>query len=229
METPQDSRQSFEKPPSPGVEEDQEQQHGGNAVVSEALEEGIDKKGLVLSWLAQGGFDQGELSESELAGGEPAQEEPPQINLTGEATGGAEEGEKKEEEMEERHAGDGASGSEDDNIQPGGQGSNDQPQPQPQRDPELPEFIINQEVLNRLAYQRYRRTRFTHSQLHDLERLFQETRYPSLRARRDLARWMGVDECDVQNWFQMRRTLFHRNRRLVMFCELPPLPQSDSP
>ncbi|XP_021009733.1 rhox homeobox family member 2-like [Mus caroli] len=227
METPQDNLQSIQKPPSLGAEEDQEQQPGGKAVVSGAPEERIDKKELVLSWLAQGEFDQGEGAQGEVAGGEQAQEEPAPLSPAQEATGGGEEGENKEGEMEGRYAGDGASSSEDDSIlEEGGENSDQQ---SPQQDAASPDSIRNPRVLNRLAQLRYRRTRFTHSQLHDLERLFQETRYPSLRARRDLARWMGVDECDVQNWFRMRRALFQRNRRVLMFCELPPLPQSDSP
>nr|pir placenta specific-homeobox protein - mouse [Mus musculus] len=226
METPQDSRQSIQKPPSPAAEEDKEEQPGGNAVVSGAPEERIDKKELVLNWLAQGEFDQGEGLRARLLEVSRLKK-----SLSIESSSGSHwrrrGGRKKEGEMEGRHAGDGASSSEDDSIlEEGGQNIDQQP---PQQEAASPDSIRNPHVLNRLAQLRYRRTRFTHSQLHDLERLFQETRYPSLRARRDLARWMGVDECDVQNWFRMRRALFQRNRRVLMFCELPPLPQSDSP
>ena len=58
---------------------------GGNAVVSGAGEEGGDKKGLVLSALAQGGLDQGERTEREVPGSKRAQEEPAQCSLTQEA------------------------------------------------------------------------------------------------------------------------------------------------
>ncbi|XP_034341095.1 uncharacterized protein LOC117694355 [Arvicanthis niloticus] len=227
METPQDSRQSFQKPLSLGAEEDQEQQHGGNAVVSEAGEEG-DKKPLVLGGLAQGGLDQGELTQGEVAGGKRAQEEPAQFSLTQEARGVGEEGEKKEEEMEGRHAGDRASGTEDDNIQrEGGEGSNDQQEPQ--QEAAIPENNRCQQAGNSPGHLQNRRTKFTHSQLRDLERLFQETRFPSLRVRRDVARWMGVEESDVQDWFKMRRSLFRRSSRLLMFCELPPIPENNDP
>nr|XP_034341880.1 rhox homeobox family member 2-like [Arvicanthis niloticus] len=220
METPQDSRQSFQKPLSLGAEEDQAQQHGGNAVVSEAGEEG-DKKPLVLGGLAQGGLDQGELTQGEVAGGKRAQEEPAQFSLTQEARGVGEEGEKKEEEMEGRHAGDHASGTEDDNIQrEGGEGSNDQQEPQ--EEDEILEHIRYQQAWNNQALEQYSQTRFTQSQLRALERLFRESRYPSLRARRDLARSMGVEEYDVMNWFRMRRSLYQRNRRLLMLYYLSP-------
>lgn len=154
---------------------------GGNAVVSGAPEERIDKKELVLNWLAQGEFDQGEGAQGEVAGGEQAQEEPAPLSPAQEATGGEEEGENKEGEMEGRHAGDGASGPEDDNIQEEG-GENIDQQP-PQQEAAIPEGMRNPQAGNYLAHQRTRRTRFTHSQLRDLERLFQENRFPSLRVR----------------------------------------------
>ncbi|XP_052027827.1 rhox homeobox family member 2-like [Apodemus sylvaticus] len=233
METPQDSRQPSQRPLSLGAENDQEQQHGGNAVVSRAGEEGGDKKGLVLSGFAQGGLDQGERTEREVAGSKRVQEEPAQCSLPQEAAGVGEEGGKKEEEMEGRHDGDGASSSEDDDLnirQEDRQSNRDQQQPEPAAPiPELIRNDLNQQAGNCLAHQRNRRTRFTHSQLHDLERLFQETRFPSLRVRRDLARWMGVDESDVHDWFKMRRSLFRRHSRLLMFCEPPQVPESDSP
>ncbi|XP_021008291.1 rhox homeobox family member 2-like [Mus caroli] len=227
METPQDNLQSIQKPPSLGAEEDQEPQPGGKAVVSEAGEEGIDKKERVMSGLAQGGLDQGDGAQGEVAGGEQAQEEPAPLSPAQEATGGGEEGENKEGEMEGRHAGDGASGPEDDNIQEEG-GENRDQQP-PQQEAASPEGMRNPQAGNSLAHQRTRRIRFTHSQLRDLERLFQENRFPSLRVRRDLARWMGVDESDVQEWFKMRRALFRRHSRLMMFCELPPITENNSP
>ncbi|XP_052027842.1 rhox homeobox family member 2-like [Apodemus sylvaticus] len=228
METPQDSRQPFQRPLSLGAEGDQEQQHGGNAVVSEAGDEGGDKKGLVLSALAQSGLDQGECVEGEVPGGKLAQEEPAQCSVTQEAAGVGEEGGKKEEEMEGRHDGDGASSSEDDVIEQEGVQSRRDHQ-QPQGEAAIPEGSRNNRVRIRMVHHPYRSFRFTHSQLQDLERLFQESHYPTLRARRNLARSMGVDESDVHNWFRMRRCLFQRNRRRIMLCELPPIPESDSP
>lgn len=166
MDTPQDSCQSFQKPLSLGAEVDPEQQHGGNAVVSEAGEEGNQSQRLVVR-LLQGGLDQGEPAQGQLTGGKLAQEEPAQFSLTQGARGVGEEGEK----MEGRHAGDGASGPEDDNIQQeGGQRSNDQEQPQ--QETAIPEGSRSQQTGNSLAHQLYSHTRFTPSQLRDLERLF---------------------------------------------------------
>ncbi|GAB1302722.1 Homeobox protein GPBOX [Apodemus speciosus] len=229
METPEDSSRSFQRPLTLGAEEEQEQQHGRNAVVSGAGEEGGETKGLVLSGPAQGGLDQGELAEGQVAEGKGAQEEPAQPSLSQRAAGVGEEGEEKEEEMEGRRDGDEASGPEDDTIdQEDGQNDRDQPQPPPlARIPVLIRNDFNQQAGNFVAHQRGRRSRFTHAQLHDLERLFQETRFPSLRVRRDFARWMGVDESDVQEWFKMRRALFRRHSRLLMFCEPPLNPERD--
>ncbi|GAB1302723.1 Homeobox protein GPBOX [Apodemus speciosus] len=196
METPEDSRPSFQRPLTLGAEEEQEQQHGRNAVVSGAGEEGGEKKGLVLSGLAQGGLDQGELTEGQVAEGKGAQEEPAQSSLPQRAAGVGEEGEEKEEEMEGRHDGDGASSSKDDTInQEGGQSRSDHQQPQ--REAAIPEGSRNQAAGTGLADQRNSLTIFTHSQLRDLERLFQKTHYPCLRVRKDLARCMGVEECAV--------------------------------
>ncbi|XP_052026054.1 rhox homeobox family member 2-like [Apodemus sylvaticus] len=224
METPQDNP----NPLSLGAENDQEQQHGGNAVVSRAGEEGGDKKGLVLSGLAQGGLDQGERTEHEVAGGKRVQEEPAQCSVTQEAAGVGEEGGKKEEEMEGRHDGDGASSSEDDMMeQEGVQSRRDHQQPQGKA--AIPEGSRHQVAGMRPAHQRYRLNIFTHCQLHELERLFKESHYPSFRVRRNLARSMGVDEYDVVNWFRMRRYLFKCDMKQIMLRELPPLPESDSP
>ncbi|XP_052026285.1 rhox homeobox family member 1-like [Apodemus sylvaticus] len=196
METPQDSRQPFQRPLSLGAENDQEQQHGGNAVVSGAGEEGGDKKGLVLSALAQGGLDQGECVEGEVPGGKLAQEEPAQCSVTQEAAGVGEEGGKKEEEMEGRHDGDWASTPEDDAIeQEGVQNRSDHQQPQGEA--AIPEGNGNNGARITMVHHRFRSSRFTPSQLQDLERLFQESQYPTLHVRRDLASSMGVDESYV--------------------------------
>ncbi|GAB1302724.1 Homeobox protein GPBOX [Apodemus speciosus] len=167
-----------------------------NTVVSGAGEEGGEKKGLVLSGLAQGGLDQGKLAEGQVAGVKRAQEEPAQSSLPQRAAGVEDEGEEKEEEREGRRDGDGASSSEDDMIdQKCGQSRSNHKQPQ--REAAIPEGSRNQAAGTRLADQSYSHTIFTHSQLRDLKRLFQQTHYPCLRARKDLARCMGVEECAV--------------------------------
>ncbi|XP_076417568.1 uncharacterized protein LOC102910231 isoform X2 [Peromyscus maniculatus bairdii] len=159
-----------------GANEDQEQQCDENAVVLKAGEEG-GKKGLVQSELAQGELDQGELALSELPPSKPVQEELAESDLAQESTGMVEE-ENKEEEMEGAHAGDGSSGPMDKGIQAeGGHGSS--VQKQPQQEAAMPEGTKSLQAGDRLPFQR--RTRFTQSQLQELERLFEETRFPSFQ------------------------------------------------
>uniref|UniRef100_A0A8C2QC11 Homeobox domain-containing protein n=1 Tax=Cricetulus griseus TaxID=10029 RepID=A0A8C2QC11_CRIGR len=215
METRQDNCHGSNKMLGLGAAEDQEQQHGGNAMVLKAEEEG-GKKGLVESKLAQGELDQGELALGNLAPGKRAQKEPAQLGLAEEAAAVAEEGENREE-MGGRQAGDGSSSPVAKGIQgEGGHGGCDQQQPQ--QEAVMPEGSRSLQAVNRRPVQR--RTRFTLFQLQDLEHLFQETRYPSLRARKDLARWMGVPEADVQDWFRNRRAIFRRNGRISMLSDI---------
>ncbi|XP_059107522.1 rhox homeobox family member 2-like [Peromyscus eremicus] len=235
METPQGCCHSFNKMLSPGADEDQEQQHGENEIVPKAEEEG-GKKGLVQSELAQGELAQGVLAQGELDQGElalgalapskPAQEELAQSGLTQEATGVVEAGENEEEEMEGGHSGDGSSGPMEKGIQAEG-GHGGSVQQQPQQEAAMPEGTKSLQAGDRQPFQR--RTRFTQSQLQDLERLFKETPYPSLRARKDLARWMGVPEADVLEWFRNRRAIFRRSNRMVGLIDAPPGPQNNDP
>ncbi|XP_052605526.1 rhox homeobox family member 2-like [Peromyscus californicus insignis] len=225
METRQGCCHSFNKMLSPGADEHQEQQHGEIAMVLKAEEEG-GKKGLVQSELAQGELGQGELALGELAQSKPAQEELAQSGLTQEATGVVEEGENEEEEMEGGQAGDGSSGPMDKGIQADG-GHDGSVQQQPQQEAAMPEGTKSLQTRDRQPFRR--RTRFTQSQLKDLERLFQENRYPSLRARKDLARWMGVPEADVLDWFRTRRALFRRSNRMEGLIDAPPGRQNNDP
>ncbi|XP_076417890.1 uncharacterized protein LOC143270746 isoform X2 [Peromyscus maniculatus bairdii] len=202
-----------------GADEQQEQQHGENAVVLKAGEKG-GKRGLVQSEL-----DQGELDQGELAPSTPAQEELAQSGLVQEATGVVEEGENKEE-MEGAHAGDGSSGPMDKGIQAeGGHGSS--VQQQPQQEAAMPEGTKSLQAGERLSFQSH--TRFTKSQLQVPDRLFKETCYPSFQVRKDLARWMDVSEADVLDWFGTRRGSFRRSNRMVMLINAPPGPQNNDP
>ncbi|XP_076418385.1 uncharacterized protein LOC143270921 [Peromyscus maniculatus bairdii] len=154
-----------------GADEQQEQQRAGeNAVVLKAGEKG-GKKGLVQSKLAQGELDQGELVPSK-----PAQKDLAQSDLAQEATGVVEEGENKnKEEMEGAHAGDGSSGPMDKGIQAeGGHGSS--VQQQPQQEVAMPEGTKSLQAGDFQSH-----TRFTKSQLQDLERLFEENHFPSFQ------------------------------------------------
>ncbi|XP_051034409.1 rhox homeobox family member 2 [Phodopus roborovskii] len=58
------------------------------------------------------------------------------------------------------------------------------------------------------------RHRFTQWQLEELERIFQTNRFLSIEARKQLARWMGVNEARVKRWFQKRREQYRRYKRL---------------
>ncbi|XP_057616744.1 homeobox protein Rhox5-like [Chionomys nivalis] len=224
METRKDCSNTFSAMRDLGADGDQEQQHGGNAMVLKAGEEG-GKKGLEQSKPTEGELDEGKPAPGELAEGKLAQEEPAQCSLAQEATEEVEEGEIKEEEMGGGHAAAGSSGPVDNEAhEEGGHGGSvDQQQPQPEA--AMPEGTNSPQTGERLPVKR--RTRFTLSQLQDLEQLFQENRHPSLRMRKDLARWLGVSEADVQDWFRNRRAVHRRNTRLLVLCNTPPAPENN--
>ncbi|XP_021482729.1 homeobox protein aristaless-like 4 [Meriones unguiculatus] len=54
------------------------------------------------------------------------------------------------------------------------------------------------------------RHRFTQFQLQELERIFERNHYPNAAARKELARWIGVTETRVQNWFKSRRAKYRK-------------------
>ncbi|XP_076417633.1 paired box protein Pax-7-like isoform X2 [Peromyscus maniculatus bairdii] len=143
--------------------------------------------------------------------------------LAQEATGVVEEGEKEEEEIEGAHAGDGSSGPMDKGIQAeGGHGSS--VQQQPQQEAAMPEGTKSLQAGDFQSH-----TRFTQSQLQDLEHLFEENHFPSFQVRKALARSMGVTKEDVQEWFRTRRAIFRRSNRMVVLIHAPPGPQNNDP
>lgn len=150
-------------------------------MVLKAGEEG-GKKGLEQSNPTQGELDEGKLAPGELAEGKLAQEEPAQGSLAQEAREEVEEGEIKEEEMGGGHAAAGSSGPVDNEVhEEGGHGAGSLDQQQPQPEAAMPEGTNRPQTGERLPVKR--RTRFTLSQLQDLEQLFQENRHPSLHMR----------------------------------------------
>lgn len=147
-------------------------------MVLESGEEGA-KTGLVQGDFAQGELDQVKLAQGELAQGKLAQEELPQVSQPLKATEVVQKGEKKEAMGEQ--AAEGASGFVDKKIHKE-EVSGNSDQEQPKQEAAMPEGSGNpSRAVARVPPRR--RHRFTLSQLQDLERLFHETRYPSLQAR----------------------------------------------
>ncbi|XP_017566759.1 homeobox protein goosecoid [Pygocentrus nattereri] len=70
-------------------------------------------------------------------------------------------------------------------------------------------------LLSQLQCRRKRRHRtiFTDEQLDALERLFQETKYPDVGAREQLARKVHLREEKVEVWFKNRRAKWRRQKR----------------
>ncbi|XP_052602780.1 rhox homeobox family member 2-like [Peromyscus californicus insignis] len=65
-----------------------------------------------------------------------------------------------------------------------------------------------------LVRQRCFHYKFRQWQLQELERIFQHSHYISAEVRKQLARWIGVTEARVQNWFKGRREQYRRDQKL---------------
>nr|XP_048306397.1 homeobox protein unc-4 homolog [Myodes glareolus] len=135
----------------------------------------------------------------------------------GQAGAAAAEGEGAEEFSGEGPSVAGASGLMD-NLKQEDQGTSrsdpekeKQPKEPVRRDMEVTECVQPVSVLVR---QRCFHYKFNQWQLQELERFFQQNHYISAELRKQLARWIGVSEARVQNWFKGRREQYKRDQKL---------------
>nr|XP_020728637.1 rhox homeobox family member 1-like [Odocoileus virginianus texanus] len=109
----------------------------------------------------------------------------------------------------------------------GGQEPEQQPAEEPAEEPpEEPGVVAAMVQVQQQQQDPPRRRRqhrkFTAMQLRELEELFQETEYPDLLTRQEIARRLGVSDTRVQIWFKNKRAKNRRNERAAMAQAPPP-------
>ncbi|XP_028629003.1 homeobox protein Rhox5-like [Grammomys surdaster] len=78
----------------------------------------------------------------------------------------------------------------------------------------VPVLISAVQPVSVLVRQRSFYYKFNRWQLQELERIFQQNHFISAEERKHLARWIGVSEARVQNWFKGRREQYRRQQKL---------------
>ncbi|XP_055468100.1 paired mesoderm homeobox protein 2-like [Psammomys obesus] len=67
-------------------------------------------------------------------------------------------------------------------------------------------------VVSHRSNKRPQKHKFTSGQLHELDRVFQETQYPSAHQRKALAELIHVDESKVKDWFKNNRVKYRKKQ-----------------
>ncbi|NP_001020060.1 reproductive homeobox 4G [Rattus norvegicus] len=78
----------------------------------------------------------------------------------------------------------------------------------------VPVLMPDVKPVSVLVRQRSFHYKFTRWQLQEMERIFQQNHFIGAEERRHLARWIGVSEARVQNWFKGRREQYRRQQKL---------------
>ncbi|XP_021485127.1 rhox homeobox family member 2-like [Meriones unguiculatus] len=78
----------------------------------------------------------------------------------------------------------------------------------------VPVVVSGVQPVSVLVRHRCFQHKFTPRQLQELERIFQQNHFIGAEERKQLARWIGVTEARVQNWFKGRREQYRRQQKL---------------